>query len=188
MFNRIILYSIFFFKCLFCNASIIDTTSNNIVLENKIEIVQIESAKHIQFKYAILLGVELESLSNLKLLDFIESWMGTRYLYGGVSKKGVDCSAFTQILLKEVYNIPTHRIVGDQYNNCEPIERKNLKLGDLLFFKTDNKNRLGHVAFYLGNNSFIHASVNKGITIDNLNNRYYANAFRLCGRPKYKTI
>ena len=98
--------------------------------------------------------------------------------------KGVDCSAFTQILLKEIYGITTDRIVGDQYNKCEKISRNQLQLGDLLFFRHQNKNYLTHVAFYLGNNKFVHASVNKGITIDDLNSQYYHEIYRFAGRPK----
>jgi len=143
----------------------------------------IEEATSLQFKYAIILDVEVESLKNNDLLNFIENWYGVKYLYGGTTKKGIDCSAFTQELLKEVFGITTDRIAGDQYNKCKKINREQLQIGDLLFFKAKNKSYITHVAFYLGNNKFIHASVNKGITFDDLNSKYYSNIFYCAGRP-----
>jgi lipoprotein Spr len=143
----------------------------------------IEEATSLQFKYAIILDVDVESLKNNDLLNFIESWYGVKYLYGGTTKKGIDCSAFTQELLKEVFGIATDRIAGDQYNKCIKINREQLQIGDLLFFKAKNKSYITHVAFYLGNNKFIHASVNKGITFDHLNSKYYSNIFYCAGRP-----
>jgi hypothetical protein len=163
-------------------------TPNDTILEktNKANLNKddIEEATSLQFKYAIILGVNVESLKNNELLNFIEKWMGVKYLYGGNTMKGIDCSAFTQVLLKNIYGIATDRIVGDQYAKCIKINRAELLIGDLLFFKHKDKSYLTHVAFYLGNNKFIHASVNKGITIDDLNSKYYSNIYYGAGRPK----
>jgi lipoprotein Spr len=158
----------------------------SLVKANKVNLIEdeIEEATTLQFKYAIILGVNVESLKNNELLRFIENWYGVKYLYGGTTMKGIDCSAFTQVLLKNVYGIATDRVVGDQYNKCNKINRAELQIGDLLFFKHKDKSYLTHVAFYLGNNKFIHASVNKGITIDDLNSKYYSNIYYGAGRPK----
>lgn len=157
-----------------------------LVKTNKANLMEddIEDATSLQFKYAIILGVSVESLKNNALLSFIEKWYGVKYLYGGNTMKGIDCSAFTQVLLKDVYGIATDRVVGDQYTKCTKIKRSELQIGDLLFFKHKDKSYLTHVAFYLGNNKFIHASVNKGITIDDLNSKYYSNIYYGAGRPK----
>ena len=144
----------------------------------------IEEATSLQFKYAIMLGVDVESLKNNELLHFIENWYGVKYVYGGTSMKGIDCSAFTQVLLKEVYGISTNRVAGDQYTTCEKIDRSDLKLGDLIFFKHKDKSYISHVAFYLGNNKFIHASIYKGISIGDLTSKYYSNIYYGAGRPK----
>jgi len=170
----------------FSVASIESSNDTSLVKTNKVDLIEdeIEEATALQFKYAIILGVNVESLKNNELLNFIEKWYGVKYLYGGTTMKGIDCSAFTQVLLKNVYGIATDRVVGDQYNKCNKINRSDLQIGDLLFFRHKDKSYLTHVAFYLGNNKFIHASVNKGITIDDLNSKYYSNIYYGSGRPK----
>jgi hypothetical protein len=165
----------------------IETPNDTLLAKtNKANLIEddIEEATSLQFKYAIILGVNVESLKNNALLNFIENWFGVKYLYGGNTMKGINCSAFTQVLLKEVYGMTTDRIVGDQYNKCIKIKRAELQIGDLLFFKHKDKSYLTHVAFYLGNNKFIHASVNKGITFEDLKSKYYSNIYYGSGRPK----
>ena len=47
----------------------------------------IEKFTSLQFKYAMMLDVEVESLKNLSLFGFIDDWFGTRYRMGGNTKK-----------------------------------------------------------------------------------------------------
>src|ERR1700709_2784357 len=47
-----------------------------------------ESCSRLQFKFAQMLGREVETLTNLSLLSFIDEWWATRYHYGGTTKDG----------------------------------------------------------------------------------------------------
>jgi len=143
------------------------------------DLIENKSAAH--FKYAIKLKVQVELVKDLDLFKALSEWHGTRYVFGGNSKKGIDCSGFTQQVMKEVYGISLHRIVGAQYSQCQPIEKEELKQGDLLFFHTTRAG-LSHVGLYLGDNKFIHASCTKGVTVDDLNSSYYKKAYRKSGR------
>src|SRR5687768_96586 len=53
-------------------------------------VTAIELATNIQLKYSILLDTEVESVQSIQLFQLIDEWYGTRYLYGGSSKKGID--------------------------------------------------------------------------------------------------
>ena len=49
---------------------------------------------------------------NMSLYSFVESWYGTPYRFGGSTRSGIDCSAFTRQLYSDVYNLPIVRYVG----------------------------------------------------------------------------
>jgi lipoprotein Spr len=134
-----------------------------------------------QFKYAILMNVPVEALKNLKLFSFIEEWYGIPYRFGGSSKAGIDCSAFSGNLMTTVFGVGLPRMAKDQYNACERVQKNELEEGDLVFFHTTRKG-ISHVGVYLGNNKFVHASLNYGVTISDLTDPYYSRSFRGGGR------
>ncbi|MEO8569947.1 MAG: C40 family peptidase [Ginsengibacter sp.] len=138
----------------------------------------IEKLSGLQFKYAMLLDVDMEALKNITLFGFIENWLGTRYRMGGTTKRGIDCSALTGTLLMAVYGFALPRTAREQYKATEHIEKDKLKEGDLVFFNTHGG--VSHVGLYLENNYFVHASSSQGVTISNLDDSYYAKKF-ICG-------
>jgi lipoprotein Spr len=114
---------------------------------------------------------------SLSLLGFIDDWFGTRYRYGGNSKKGIDCSALTGALLLAVYGFKMPRTAKEQYDATEHIQRDDLQEGDLVFFNT--RGGVSHVGVYLDNDCFVHASVH-GVKISSLDDSYYSKRF-ICG-------
>lgn len=144
------------------------TTSNNTA-------ATIESSSSLQFKYAQLLDVEVETITNTKLFAAIEDWWATRYRYGGTTKKGIDCSAFTGALMNEAFGLSLPRTAREQYAQCEKIAKGNLSEGDLVFFNT--RGGVSHVGVYLGNSYFVHSSVHSGVTINSLDDDYYSRKY-----------
>jgi lipoprotein Spr len=145
----------------------------------------IEKLTGLQFKYAMMIDVEVESLTNLTLLKFIDDWFGTRYRMGGTTKKGIDCSALTSSLLMAVYGFAVPRTAREQYEATQHIKKDDLKEGDLVFFNTHHHG-VSHVGLYLDNDYFVHASSSEGVTISNLNDNYYAKRFICGGRVEEK--
>jgi lipoprotein Spr len=134
-------------------------------------------------KYANLLGVAPSSLTNLPLLTQMEKWFGTQYCFGGSTDSCIDCSSFTQVILRDVYNIKIPRNSQQQFDASNKIEKENLKEGDLVFFNTVSASMIiTHVGVYVCNNKFVHASTSKGVTINDLSEKYYAKAYRGAGR------
>jgi hypothetical protein len=132
----------------------------------------IEGAGALQFKYSLLMDVEVELLKNIGLLRIIDEWYGTRYIYGGASKRGIDCSALMQVFFTSLYGIALPRTARQQYDLSRRISRTELKEGDLLFFNTTGG--VSHVGMYLTNNKFVHSSSSNGVTISDMFDPYYA--------------
>lgn len=139
----------------------------------------IESAEALQFKYSLLLDVEVEMVKNINLLRLIDNWYGVKYLFGGTTKNGIDCSAFMQVLFTSLYGIGLPRTAKMQYDFSRRISCTELKEGDLLFFNT--RGGVSHVGMYLTNNKFVHASV-RGVTISDMFEPYYASRLIGAGR------
>jgi lipoprotein Spr len=142
-----------------------------------------DAALSLPNKYANLLGVAPTSLTNLQLLAQMEKWYGTKYCFGGSTDSCIDCSSFTQVMLRDVYNVKIPRNSQQQFDAATKIEKQNLKEGDLVFFNTVSASMIiTHVGVYVCNNKFAHASTSKGVTINDLSEKYYAKAFRGAGR------
>ncbi len=87
-------------------------------------------------------------------LDQIKSLIGIPYVWGGMSRKGFDCSGLTKYLYK--------RLPRSSYDQRKFLKiTKNPERGDLVFFGVP----VHHVGVYLGNNKMLHASCSKGVTI-----------------------
>jgi lipoprotein Spr len=142
-----------------------------------------DAALSLPNKYANLLGVAPTSLTNLQLLAQMEKWFGTQYCFGGSTDSCIDCSSFTQVILRDVYNVKIPRNSQQQFDASTKIETENLKEGDLVFFNTVSASMIiTHVGVYVCNNKFVHASTSKGVTINDLSEKYFAKAFRGAGR------
>lgn len=140
----------------------------------------IETADPLQFKYAIIMDVPVEQLNNLPLLQQIDHWWGTRYCMGGSSENCIDCSAFTQTLLRNIYGVDVPRTANEQYDFSTHVNDTDLKEGDLVFFKSGRN--ISHVGLYLDNNKFVHASTSGGVTISDLSDEYWSNKYAGAGR------
>jgi lipoprotein Spr len=127
-----------------------------------------------------IMGVALSATSNMKLFHFVYDWIGTPYHFGGESRRGIDCSAFTKELYSEVFNLDIKRSSRDIFSMVNPVGRDDLKEGDLVFFKIHSR-RISHVGIYLGNNKFAHAS-SRGVAISSLDDNYYSRYFYKGGR------
>ncbi|OOQ58958.1 C40 family peptidase [Mucilaginibacter pedocola] len=127
-----------------------------------------------------IMGVAFSATSNMKLFNFVHDWIGTPYRFGGSSKRGIDCSAFTRQLYSDVFNLTIRRSSRDIFGMVNPVGKDDLKEGDLVFFKIHSRS-ISHVGIYLGNNRFAHAS-SRGVAISSLDDAYYSRYFYKGGR------
>lgn len=109
------------------------------------------------------------------------SMKGVRYVLGGYSRRGIDCSGLT----RWVYSAAGYSIsytATPQMSDGVIVSQDNLQCGDLIFFKnTTNAGTLAtHVGIYLGNGKLIHAG-DRGVSVVELSNSYFQNHY-LCAR------
>jgi NLP/P60 protein len=119
------------------------------------------------------------------LLDTAFSYLGTPYKHAGVTRKGMDCSGFVSTTFKAI-DVPLSRSSQEMATQGKRIKLKNVRVGDLLFFKTLRHNRISHVGMVVdvqdGEVKFIHASSKRGVVISSLSENYYKKAFRMAKR------
>lgn len=115
------------------------------------------------------------------IVDEARSWLGTKYQYGGHSKKGTDCSGLVMEVYLKIINLKLPRASWEQQAFCQVINFDALRPGDLVFFSPGGKYQVSHVGIYIGNNQMIHASPSRGVMISNLAENYFQRNYHSSG-------
>ena len=110
-----------------------------------------------------------------ELEAFYQQWRGTEYQYGGTSSRGVDCSALTMAAYDDLYGIRLPRTTEDQSELGSRVRFRNLRAGDLVFFKTGIFDR--HVGIYIGDGVFVHSSASSGVIKSSLKYGYWNDKY-----------
>lgn len=105
-----------------------------------------------------------------EVCNYAKQFLGCKYVYGGTSPSGFDCSGFTQYVYKH-FGVTLNRTAEAQASNGTAVSKSNLQAGDLLIFTH-------HAGIYLGNGTFIHAGNSKtGVIITSLSDSYYTRNY-----------
>lgn len=138
-----------------------------------------EESSHSKYlpSYSVQSAMKLKS----ELVAASKKYIGVRYVSGGTTPRGFDCSGYTQYVFREV-GIKINRNVRTQLSNGIIVAKEDLQAGDLIIFSnTSSRGFASHVGIYLGNGKLIHASETKGITIVELSNSYFTKHYE-CAR------
>lgn len=130
--------------------------------------------------------VELSGLSKKEkaLVEEALTWVGTPYGYAR-SDKGVatDCSGLVLKVYESVRGCKLPRNSAKQAGYCKKLKKKNVRVGDLVFFATGkNPDVISHVGIMIDDDNFIHASSSKGVVVSKLSSPYYRRTFKMYGR------
>lgn len=105
-----------------------------------------------------------------------KSLVGSRYVYGGSSPSGFDCSGFTSYVYGQ-NGVSLNRTASGQLSNGTAVAKSDLQPGDLVMFGSSAAN-VYHVGIYVGNGQMIHAAnSNRGVVYDTIESGYYANNY-----------
>lgn len=109
------------------------------------------------------------------LVKVATAFLGAPYRLGGISLRGLDCSAFVKKIY-DLFDVSLPRTAREQASVGMRIAKAELIEGDLVFFNT--RRAFGHVGIYIGNNEFVHASsLQNGVRINNLDEPYFNKRF-----------
>ncbi|MFC3197516.1 C40 family peptidase [Parapedobacter deserti] len=130
--------------------------------------------------YAQVLGVPRAKLQNPALYAYIDDWMGVPHRSGGTDRRGLDCSAFVGMVMRDVYGKSLPRVSREMADRIKRKYERQLHEGDLIFFSF-GRGQIDHVGIYLHNNKFVHVSTSKGVIISDLHDSWYYKYFKRAG-------
>lgn len=140
-----------------------------------------KAAKDAEIGKAIARDTKIDAL-----LAEADSYLGTPYRYGGMTRSGIDCSAFVLSVYGAAMGMDLPRVAASQAQQGERVERSDLKKGDLVFF-SHGGSRISHVGIVHevtpdGEVKFIHAATSRGVMISPLSDKYWGPKFRFAKR------
>lgn len=110
-----------------------------------------------------------------RLREEYKRWQGTRHRMGGNGDGGIDCSGFVKTVYRDVFEMDLPRTTLAQARLGRPITLKELRAGDLVFFKPPTYPR--HVGIFLGGSDFVHASKESGVTVSRIDEYYWGKYY-----------
>ena len=115
------------------------------------------------------------------VLEAAETRIGAPYRYGGSGPNAFDCSGLVAYAHRQV-GIAVPRTAAEQYSQATPVERRELRPGDLVFFRLAGRD-VGHVGIYAGDDRFVHAPQSGGhVRLASLEDEWYRQRFVGAGR------
>lgn len=128
----------------------------------------------------------LQGISDPMARDLISEaggWIGTRYVYGGESRDGTDCSGLVMSVYRDVCGVKIPRTTRRQVRYCTQVARNKLRPGDLIFFgKGESPDSVSHVGMFVGEGRMIHASSSRGVIVSSFDTGYWADRYCTGGR------
>ncbi len=110
------------------------------------------------------------------IVDFAMRYEGHPYVDAGEGPKAFDCSGFTMFVINRTLGIDIPHDMAVQYEMGNPVNRKALQPGDLIFFKNTFRRGLSHTGIYIGGGQFIHAeNESTGVRVSELDSEYYSS-------------
>lgn len=108
-------------------------------------------------------------------------YKGVRYKFGGITKKGMDCSGVVYTAYRS-QNIVLPRVSRDMAKKGRKTPLYKVKKGDLVFFKTGkSKRNINHVGLVISHKNqqiqFIHSTSSRGVIVSSMSQKYWKKAF-----------
>lgn len=141
---------------------------------------RVDKSHKITKPYLIAEKIEQNKIGN-EILTKAQEYLGKQYGFGNKNDFRTDCSGFTQEIFGQ-FGLSLPRSAALQSKYGKKVDLKDLRVGDLLFYRTYKKEP-SHVAIYAGNGQIIHASYRgKKVQFDSIEKGYYKDRFMYAKR------
>ena len=90
------------------------------------------------------------------------AYLGTPYLWGGMTNRGIDCSGLVHMSYRNAGRaVP--RDADQQEEAGRTVPDSELRPGDLITYGDDGANHATHIAFWLGDGRILHSTQRDGV-------------------------
>ena len=118
------------------------------------------------------------SRSGREVVRVAQKYEGSKYVWGGASPKGFDCSGFTWYVYQKATGMDITRGVEEQWRLGRAVGHGDWQPGDIVFFENTFKRGLSHTGIYMNGDKFIHAENEQtGVVISILESEYYSKHY-----------
>lgn len=124
-------------------------------------------------------SASVAATNNSNIVSTAKQYLGVRYIFGGSSLSGFDCSGFVYYVMKKTGKSISRTSAASYYNMSTKVSSP--KVGDLVFFSNTYKKGISHVGIYIGNGQMISAS-GINVNIASVNSTYWGSHFTGYGR------
>lgn len=126
-----------------------------------------------------------EPYTAIQMINNAMTFIGVPYHGGGTTVSGMDCSG----MVTAVFNIFDKKLPRSSHEMAkvgEKVDLKNVRKGDLVFFKTNGRRTISHVGMVVevlaDEVKFIHSSTSEGVIISSTKEPYYKRTFAQANR------
>ena len=118
-----------------------------------------------------------------RLVKAAQKYRGVPYRYGGMDRRGLDCSGLVFLSFRDSLNVEVPRRSEDLWHWTERLEQDQIQPGDLVFFEQNG--RIFHVGIYIGEGWFLHSASSgpkTGVMYSRLDERFWSRSYAGAGR------
>ena len=156
-----------------------NTSYQNIMSSNNLSSTNIKVGQTLQIDGVAKAPVAKTATADNEIVNIANQYLGVRYVFGGYSPKGFDCSGFISYVFNQAGKMKGRSTASGLYSKATKVATP--QVGDLVFFSGTYKKGISHVGIYIGNNKMINASGSK-VQIENIYGSYWKNYFTGFGR------